>query len=151
MSNCEFQEHLWVKVHLPRNQNLLVGCIYRSPSGDKAASTALLCDLFHKVNGLNFSHILIAGDFNYGEILWDDCTVENSLNPNSHCAEEFLLAVSECAFYQYVTEPTRFRPGQSSSRLDLVFSNEEGMVGNSEYLPPLGGSDHICLIFMLKF
>jgi len=92
VSNCEFQEHLWAKVHLPRNQNLLVCCIYRSPSGDKAASTALLCDLFHKVNVLNFSHILIAGDFNYGQILWDDCTVDNSLNLNSHSAEEFLLA-----------------------------------------------------------
>jgi len=64
VSNCDFEEHLWAKVCLSKNNSNLVGCIYRSPSGDKAVSTALLCD----VNDLNFSHVLIAGDYNYGEI-----------------------------------------------------------------------------------
>ena len=31
--------------------------------------------------------------------------------------------------------------------LDLVFTNEEGMVTNLIYLPPLGNSDHACLKF----
>ena len=148
--NCDFEEHLWAKVRLPKGHNLLVGCVYRSPSSDKAASTTLLSDLFHKVSNLKFSHLLIAGDFNYGEIQWDNCIVDNTLHSDGHCAEEFLLAVSECGLIQHVTvltEPTRFRPGQSPSRLDLVFSNEEGMVSNLEYLPPLGSSDHICLKF----
>ena len=42
--------------------------------------------------------------------------VDNGLHPDSACAEEFLLAVSERALYQHVTEPTCFRPGQSLSR-----------------------------------
>ena len=28
-----------------------------------------------------------------------------------------------------------------------MFTNEEGMVRNLEYLPPLGNSDHVCLRF----
>jgi len=42
------------------------------------------------------------------------------------------LAVSECELFQNITELTCFRPGQSLSRLDLVFSNEEGMMSNLE-------------------
>lgn len=57
----------------------------------------------------------------------------NGLHPNCQCAEESLLTVFECAPYQHVTESTHFRPGQSPSRLDSVFSNEEGMVGNLKY------------------
>ena len=33
------------------------------------------------------------------------------------------------------------------STLDLVFTNEEGMLTNLSYLPPLGNSDHVCLRF----
>lgn len=53
---------------------------------------------------------VIAGDFNHGEIQWDDYTVDNSSYPSSQFAEEFLLAMSECALYQHVAQPTRFRP-----------------------------------------
>ena len=42
---------------------------------------------------------------------------------------------------------THFRPNQTPSILDLVFTNEEGMVANLVYLPPLGNSDHVCLRF----
>ena len=34
--------------------------------------------------------------------------------------------------------------------LDLIFSNEEGMICNVNYLPGLGRSDHICLLFQLN-
>ncbi len=37
--------------------------------------------------------------------------------------------------------------GQSSSRLDLIFSNEIDMVTDLEYMPPIGASDHSCLLF----
>jgi len=57
------------------------------------------------------------------------------------------LAVSECGLFQQIREPTHFRPDQSPSRLDLIFSNEKGMVSDLECLPPLGSSDHICLTF----
>jgi len=33
--------------------------------------------------------------------------------------------------------------------LDLVFRNEEDMITNMLYLPPLGNSDHICIQFDL--
>ena len=33
--------------------------------------------------------------------------------------------------------------------LDLVFTNEQDMINNLSYLPPLGNSDHICIEFDL--
>ena len=40
-----------------------------------------------------------------------------------------------------MAEPTRYRQGEEPSVLDLVFSNEEGMVHNWVYQPGLGDSD----------
>ena len=33
--------------------------------------------------------------------------------------------------------------------LDLIFTNEQDMIKNLAYLPPLGNSDHICIEFDL--
>ena len=49
--------------------------------------------------------------------------------------------------YQRVLSPTRYRLSQRSSLLDLILTNEEGMVGELQYLPGLGCSDHLCLLF----
>jgi len=50
--------------------------------------------------------------------------------------------------FQHVQEPTRHR-NSNSSLLDLVFTNEEGMISDIKHLPGLGLSDHICLQFAL--
>ena len=144
--NCTFKEQLWIRFDLSRRHALLVGCIYRSPSASLISSTKLLCELFHEVCALKPSHLLIVGDFNYNQINWDTFTV-NDVSPDSQCFDDFLLTISECALYQHIIEPTHFRPNQTPSILDLVFTNEEGMVTNLVYLPPLGNSDHVCLRF----
>ena len=43
--------------------------------------------------------------------------------------------------YQHVAEPTRFRIGEISSELDLIFTNEENMISE------LKKSDHLQLTF----
>ena len=50
---------------------------------------------------------------------------------------------------QHVTEPTRYRNGEEPSLLDLIITNEEGMIQNLSYHPALGDSDHCCLKFDL--
>ena len=47
------------------------------------------------------------------------------------------------------TRPTRFRHGQAPSTLDLILTNEEGMVRDLTYMPGLGCSDHVVLKFNL--
>ncbi len=49
--------------------------------------------------------------------------------------------------YQHVTEFTIYREWQSSNILDLILTNEEGKVNDIQYIPPMGKSDHVCLVF----
>ena len=66
------KDHLWIEVKLKGNDKLLCGCIYRSPAKDKAMETTKqINQIFHSLNSINFSHLLICGDFNYPEIDWD--------------------------------------------------------------------------------
>ena len=56
-------------------------------------------------------------------------------------------ALRDSFFHQHIVQPTRVRHGQEPSVLDLVLTNEEGMIENIEYGNPLGKSDHLVLTF----
>jgi hypothetical protein len=62
-------------------------------------------------------------------------------------SHKFINTIQDLFLYQHVTENTRFREGQKPSLLDLILTNEDGMIKNILYQPPLGKSDHICLAF----
>ena len=63
----------------------------------------------------------------------------------------FLDAVHDIYLFQHITKPTRYRANTTANTLDLVFTNEEGMVDGIEYLPAIGSSDHVCLRFNLLY
>ena len=48
---------------------------------------------------------------------------------------------------QNIKHPTRFRGENNPSILDLIFTNEGGMIDNIEHCAPLGNSDHEVLEF----
>ena len=48
--------------------------------------------------------------------------------------------------FQHITMPTRGRLGNKSNILDLIFTNEEGMIEDVTYESPLGKSDHDVLL-----
>ena len=79
---------------------------------------------------------------------WDTFTI-NDVGPDTPCLDDFLLIIRECALN--IIEPTHFRPNQTPSILDLVFTNEEGMLTNLMCLLSLDNSDHVymCLRFVL--
>ena len=113
--NTDFKDHLWVEIHLSRNDSILCGCIYRSLTKEKEAlleSTNQVCDI------LANAYLLICGDFNYREIDWENESSEKS----EHCSS-FLNTIQDCFLHQHVTEPTRYRH-EEPSLLDLVLSNE---------------------------
>src|SRR5208282_5508868 len=51
----------------------------------------------------------------------------------------------EWFLWQHVKKPTRHRAEQTANILDLVFTNEEGMVENLQYDEPVGNSDHLMI------
>ena len=102
---------------------------------------------FFKLRGSNVGLlVLIGGDFNYKEIDWENEFVEEC---NIHLTP-FINTIQDHFLMQHVTEPTRYRQGEQPNLLDLILTNEEGMVQNLTYHPGLGDSDHCCLKFDLN-
>ena len=108
-------------------------------------STIQVCELLSKAVERKSTYLLICGDFNYREIDWEN---ESSDEKYQHMST-FINTVQDCFLHQHVTEHTRFRLGEEPSLLDLIFTNEEGLIYNLEYQSGLGDSDHISLSFYL--
>ena len=125
---------------------LLLGCVYRSPSSDTLTSVQQVEEIIKQASGTKHTHLLITGDFNLPQIDWDLCL---STAPETHPSHSFIETVQSCYLHQHVREPTRFRLGETPSTLDLVLTDEEGMVRNMQSLPGLGNSDHVVLSFEL--
>ena len=85
-----------------------------------------------------YDRVFICGDFNYPTARWDG-TWSNERD------EAFHEAVRDGFFIQHINQPTRYREGQQSNVLDLVFSRDESDINNIYYCSPLGKSDHVLL------
>ena len=69
------------------------------------------------------------------EIDWTNETTSVSENHNSSL---FLETVRDSFLFQQVSKPTRMREHENDSLLDLILTNEQNMVEDLQYLPPLG-------------
>jgi exonuclease III len=137
------KENIWCELKLKDNDTLLLGCIYRSPTKNNE-NTDNLCKLLIEAQEKKPSHVLIVGDFNYPEIDWENV---HTNEPENHRSHTFIKTFQDLFLYQHTTEHTRYREGHNPSLLDLIITNEEGMVNKIQYLSPLGKSDHICISF----
>ena len=141
-----FNESVWCHLKLQNRDSLLVGCVYRSPTAS-AENFQHLKSLLKKCKDKGYSHKLVMGDFNFKEINW--CEMNTTVS-EWHIASQFLECVRDSYLFQHVNTPTRYREGNVSSVLDLIFTNEEEMVTDLEFLPGLGKSDHLVLAFTLN-
>ncbi len=139
-------ESVWIQLSLQNNENALIGCVYRSPNNDSTADN-LFVEEFSKLDRVpNQVDQIIFGDFNFPEINWIDETCDKD---PSHISTRFLESTREGLLIQHIKEPTRWRDGQQSNTLDLLFTNKDGLVSDVEILPPLGKSDHGIIAFNL--
>ena len=74
--NTQFQESVWAEIPLNSDDTML-GVIYRSP-GSSEANNEKLNQTVTKAVGLNHSHFLLMGDFNYPNIKWDSESTESN-------------------------------------------------------------------------
>ena len=65
----EFHEDLWLIIKLKEGDQLLIGCIYRSPNSNRP-NNASLRKLLEEAADKGSTHMIILGDFNYPEIDW---------------------------------------------------------------------------------
>ena len=124
------------------SERILVGNIYRSPSSD-TQNAQRMCSAINEMCGKDCSQVIICGDFNLKEIDWERHQVHVK---EDHPASLLLECVDDNFLIQHVTENTRFREGQASNLLDLVFTDRDDNVTRLDYDMPFGRSDHVCLM-----
>ena len=116
-----------------------MGIVYRTQESSEENNNKIVDVVKHIQELRGFIHILLMGDYNFPEIKGNELKVSGG----EHSVDAKLFdATQDAHLFQHIIRPTRLRPGQEPSILDLVFSNEEFMVDNVTYLPPLGSSDH---------
>ncbi|KAI8505108.1 hypothetical protein Bbelb_172170 [Branchiostoma belcheri] len=142
-----FTEVIPVEVKLNQHDRLLIMGIYRSPNST-TENNERLNKLIQNCGTWGYSHMLIVGDFNYPTITWSEGGGTTRTNESE--AGRFLEATRDAYLFQHVTFPTRHQLHQESKTLDLIFTNEGGMIAEIDARPPVGKSDHIVMSFTFK-
>ena len=139
-------EYCLLEVKIEKNDTLLFGCIYRSPTKSLTSkeNNKNINELLIKISSSKYSHICLVGDFNYKNINWDTWTTQQN---ESSKEATFIETLRDSFLYQHVLEPTRSRGNDDPSLIDLILTNEEMQVSNPQDKSPLGKSDHSVLTF----
>ena len=86
-------------------------------------------------------NLIVTGDFNFPDAFWPLDRIPDADNSTNN----FMHFVADSNLFQLVTKPTRFRENHAPSVLDLVFTNDEQLLTEPQYLPPIGKSDHVVI------
>ena len=141
---------MWIKIPLSNKENMLVGCIYRSGTREKAIQND---DKMHDMiksmaQDKGYKSVLIMGDFNHPGITWSPDPVITTVHRNdNHPEYMFVKTINDSLLHQHVSLPTRDREGQISKIDDLIFTSDKEMISNLEHIGHLGESDHQILSF----
>ena len=91
----------------------------------------------------NFFAVAYTGDFNYPKIDWTHEYAADNFD-----IAPFLDTIQNSYLTQHVLQPTRYRGRDESSLVDLVFTNENGMI--NEIIHDAPHNDHECLMFSFQ-
>ena len=152
LENHNFTDSISVEISGQNKSRILVTCIYRSGSPQKAIQKD---EELHKLmkaiaDAPGYKMKIIVGDFNLNKIVW---TPEPELPQlvNEDSAEyKFVECVRDTFMYQHITEPTRYREGNRPTLDDLLFSSYENNISELMYEAPLGKSDHVSITCCLN-
>ena len=136
---------MWVKLSL-KNTTVLIGGVYRSPNSTPE-NTTLLNEIITNAVNCKASITVIMGDFNFKEIHWDTNILECGLD---HPASRIHDLINDLYLTQLITEPTRFRIGESQNILDWVIVDQPHRIQDLHCGPPLGEKgDHCTITFKM--
>ena len=136
--------------------NVCFSCIYRSPSLNVSQNNMLLGCMDEICHEHNDYETLLMGDFNLPNDSWETGTVKGLMNSNNQ------ILITQGKYMEFfnrkglswhlTSETTRRRLVKDilqESLLDQVLYTNQALVSDVELLPPLGKSDHLCLMVEL--
>ena len=137
--NCGDNEVIWVSLQTAPGKSIAVCCVYR-PGSCSDTDIQLMDYLDRSIDSArqSNSHILITGDFNVHNKDW---LGSSRTTKAGEACEDFCYING---LEQHVHEPTR-----GSNILDLIMSDLPGQVSVTTH-PPLGKSDHVCLLAVFQ-
>ena len=148
LEHNDFEDSVWSIIKLDTGARLLVGTVYRSPTSNDINNENLLKTLAKACNMKDIDYVTLMGDFNLPDIDFENYMVaggENSLQA------KFFDLTQDFFLCQKVFQPTRIVAGQQPSKLDYILVTDSSMVEEMEYLAPLGSSDHVGILWKLKY
>ncbi|XP_076038458.1 uncharacterized protein LOC143023740 [Oratosquilla oratoria] len=146
LTQHEAEETVWCQVKCAGGKDIVLGVVYRTPTS-LALNNDKICNIIRVSEEYSRDkQILVCGDFNFGNILWEQNRVQEGTQGLNQ-AENFLTAVRDVFWSQHVDDWTHLRDTDNPSRLDLIFTKKECEVEDLEYLAPLGLSKHAVLSF----
>ena len=132
-----FAEYCIIQLKISEGETLDIVAIYRSPSSSEENNNAML-NLLQHIDDRKPTNLLIAGDFNFPDINWEN---NGSTVSETSCSAKFVNQIQDYFWYQHVKQPTRARSGNEPSLLDLILTNVEDLIDNPVYESPLSGCD----------
>ena len=128
--NVDFNQCVTVRVKC-RCEDINLHCIYRSPNSTRD-NDANLCKWIVEMRGSN----ILIGDFNFPDVDWEAGSAGAR-------GREFYEATQARFMEQHVSEPTHL----SGNTLDLILSDQEGVINMVRTEGRLGKSDHEIISF----
>ena len=128
-------EACWAQVQLQGNSNLYLNAVYRPEGGARTQVAQFGMDLA-KITAKTTprDHVLIGGDFNFKDIDWSLCTVQDGA-ANKATSDDFLETLADQSMQQMNENSTR-----EGAMLDLFITNKPTLVRNMDTTPRI--SDH---------
>lgn len=137
-TSTPFHESLWCNIKITKENNIIFGGVYRSPSSNEI-NNVHLSDLLKEIQQIKHDHIIIAGDFNTKQIDWDKMTVNGSTSSYQY---KLYDTINDLFLTEIIKEPTRYRGTSIPSKLDWVLTENPECVTSKSVEEPLGPSDH---------
>jgi exonuclease III len=134
-------EVVWTEILLSKSRKLFVASFYRPPDHNVTPLDSLhdsLKSIAAKIRNNPNSVVIIGGDFNCGDIIWDSNTVKHT-STRKPLHEKLLEIIADHGLSQLQRSPTR-----ESNILDLFLTSHPGLVKTMSTIP--GISDHHILV-----
>ena len=108
----DYVETLFIEISIPAHKNIIVGVLYRKPSGNVNEFMSFLSDVLHHNPIFNNKDCFLMGDYNIDLLKQDIQQSKDLLNL-------FLTA----SYLPLITKPTRVVDGASATLIDNIYSN----------------------------
>ena len=144
-TDCEV---LWAQLQMKGSKSLFVGSFYRPPSDKDYSMDQFNKSITKVVSKSKSANILVAGDFNLGDIDWTSNSVKKYANKGPLCRKLLDISNDYC-LSQMVTDPTH-RTEDTENILDLVFTSNPTAVEDVIHMPGLGICKHDTLMTQLN-